>query len=105
MSDEPKLNRAPVENIPSLAGGISAIASANAPFIYFENVHFYGVLTGVGKVVLTTSRQMSPGGDGVLTDHIVVATLVGNIPAMRILRAALDGILLMVKEPPSSASN
>jgi hypothetical protein len=105
MSDEPKLNREPVENIPSVAGGISAIASANAPFTYFENVHFFGVLNGVGKVVLTASRQMAPGGGGVLTDHIVVAHLVGNIPAIRILRAALDGILLMIQEPPNNSSN
>jgi hypothetical protein len=44
MTDEPKEPH--VENIPSVSGKISAIASANAPFIYFEDARFFGVVGG-----------------------------------------------------------
>src|SRR5208282_471901 len=46
-----------VENIPSVSGEISGVASATAPFIYFEDARFFGLVNGVGKVALTASRQ------------------------------------------------
>jgi hypothetical protein len=104
MSDEPQ--KTPVENIPSVAGEISAIASAGAPFLYFENAPFYGLLNGVGKIAITVSRQIAnaPSG-GVLSDQVLVGHLVGNLPAIRALRAALDGILLMAEPPPNTPAN
>jgi hypothetical protein len=48
MADEP--TKTTVENIPSVTGSISGIASANAPFIYFEDAPFFGLLNGVGKI-------------------------------------------------------
>lgn len=104
MADEP--TKAIVEIIPSVSGEISAIASANAPFIYFESAPFYGLLNGVGKVTLEVSRQIAnaPGG-GVLFDRVLVGYLVGNIPAIRSLRSALDGILLMAEPTPDGPKN
>ncbi|HEY8006213.1 MAG TPA: hypothetical protein VIE66_05300 [Methylocella sp.] len=95
-----------VEIIPSVSGGISGVASAQAPFIYFENAPFFGCLNGVGKVALETSRQIAvaPGG-GVLFDRVLVAHLVGNIEAIKSLRAALDGILLMAEPKPVGPAN
>ena len=96
----------PVENFPSFAGGISAIASANAPFVYFEGVPFYALLHGVGKIVLTSSRHIAnaPAGS-VLADHVIVGHLVGNLSAIRALRVALDGILLMAEQKPERPTN
>jgi hypothetical protein len=104
MSDE--ANKTIVERIPSVAGEISAVASANALFMYFEGAPFYGLLSGVGKVALTSSRQIaSKEGGGVLFDQVIVAHLVGNLPAIRALRAALDGIILMAEPTPDGPAN
>lgn len=105
MSDETQ--KTVVENIPSVAGEISAVASANAPFIYFEDAPFFGLLNGVGKVSLTVSRQIAsdPERKSVLFDRVIVASLVGNIPAIRSLRGALDGILLMAEPKPEGPTN
>jgi hypothetical protein len=94
MTDEP--TKTTVENIPSVTGSISGIASANAPFIYFEDAPFFGLLNGVGKITVSSSRQIASGPErSVLFDQVLVAHLVGNIQATRALRAALDGIILM----------
>jgi hypothetical protein len=99
MPDEPA--KPVVENIPSVAEGISAIASANAPFVYFENAPFFGLLNGVGKITLIASRQIAQGADAaVLVDQVIVGHLVGNLPALRSLRAAIDGVLLMAEPAP-----
>jgi hypothetical protein len=105
MADEPgKPN--PIETIPSVQGGISAIGSANAPFIYFENVPFYGFINGVGQITLEAGRLFGADASGnVIFDRVVVAHLRGNIPAMRSLRAALDGILLMAEPKPEGPAN
>jgi hypothetical protein len=95
-----------VENIPSVVGEISAIASANAPFLYFEGAPFFGMLNGVGKIAIEASRQISVGPGGtVLFDRVLVCHLVGNLQAMRALKGAIDGILLMAEPVPESAKN
>jgi hypothetical protein len=79
-----------LERIPSVAGEISGIASANAPFIYFEGAPFYGHVNGIGKVALTASRQITNAvGGGVLADQVIVAHLVGNLPPLELLRPHL----------------
>ena len=47
-----------VESIPSQQGGISAIGSAAAPFLYFENAPAFGTMNGIIKVTLTATRDM-----------------------------------------------
>lgn len=104
MPDEAK--KAIVENIPSVAGEISAIASANAPFLYFESAPFFGLLNGVGKIALEASRQISAGPGGtVLFDRVLVCHLVGNLQAMRALKSAIDGVLLMAEPIPEDVKN
>ncbi|MGB7097527.1 MAG: hypothetical protein WBD95_02000 [Xanthobacteraceae bacterium] len=107
MSDKPAVPP-PVESIPSVAGGISAIASAQAPFLYFENAPFFGFLNGIGKITIETSRQIAPapdGAQGVLFDRVLVAHLVGNIPALKSLRAAIDGVILLAEPKPEGPTN
>jgi hypothetical protein len=95
-----------IETIPSVRGGISAIGSANAPLIYFENVPFYGLLNGVGQVTMEAGRLFGAAANGTpIVDRVVVAHLRGNIPAIRNLRAALDGILLMAEPTPEGPTN
>lgn len=95
-----------VETIPSVQGGISAIASADAPFLYFEGAPFYGLLNGVGQVTLDTGRIFGADANGkVIMDRVLVAHLRGNLNAIRSLRAALDGIILMSEPKPTSPSN
>ncbi len=105
MPDEPD-KPSVIETIPSVQGSISAIGSANAPFIYFENVPFYGFLNGVGQVTMEAGRIFGADANGkVILDRVIVAHLRGNIPAIRSLRAALDGILLMAEPKPPGPTN
>ena len=77
MPDEP--NKIDCRKIPSAAGQISAVASANTPFIYFEDAAFYGLVNGVGKVALTTNRLIAAAPDGsVLADKVLVCPLGGK---------------------------
>ena len=107
MPDEPTLP-APIvtENIPAHAGQISGVASANAPFVYFEDASAFGPLNGIGRITLETSRLMPAGPDGrAAIDRVVIAHLRGNFPALRSLRAAIDGILLMAEPTPEGPAN
>jgi hypothetical protein len=107
MADEPAA-APPVltEVIPSVTGKISAIASANAPFIYFENAAFYGFLNGIGQVTLDAQRLNASAVDGtVAIDRVLVAHLRGNLAAIKSLRSALDGIMLMAEPKPEGPAN
>ncbi len=46
----------PIETIPSVRGGLSALGSANAPFVYFESVPFFGFLNGIAQLTLEVGR-------------------------------------------------
>ena len=56
MSDESDVEP-PVEFIPSVPGEISAIASAHALFLYFENAFAFARLNGIIRVTLSRSRH------------------------------------------------
>jgi hypothetical protein len=107
MADEPAMTL-PIQTevIPARAGEISAIASASAPFVYFENARFFGFFNGIGQVTLEANRLMATTFDGqIAIDRVLVAHLRGNLPAIRGLRAALDGILLMAEPKPEGPTN
>jgi hypothetical protein len=42
----------PVGTLSSVSGGILAVASAHAPFLYFEAASAFGILGGVIRVTL-----------------------------------------------------
>lgn len=86
-------SKAKVENIPSVEGEVSAIASANAPFVYFETAMAWLYLNGVGCVTLAAGRLMTNAEGQVVADAAVVAHLRGNLPAIKSLRYALDRII------------
>lgn len=95
----------PVEIIPSLQGSLSALGSADAPFLYFENAPAFGTLNGILKVTLTATRDMVQPSGQICSDHVVVAHLRMNAHAARALKAALDGALLLASPPASGTPN
>jgi hypothetical protein len=96
MTDESRTKpQVVVETIPSLEGGISALASAHAPFLYFEQASAIGHLNGMIRVTLEASRDVPMPFGGVANDRVIVAHLRMNIPAAHSLKAALEGALLL----------
>jgi hypothetical protein len=106
MSQNTSVSSPVVEILPSVQGGVSAIASAHAPFLYFENVPAVGHLNGIIRVTLTASRDMPiPGADAPGTDQVVVAHLRMNVPAAIALRTSLDAALLLATPAQTGAKN
>jgi hypothetical protein len=96
MPENPDV-KPPVEVIPSVAGEISAIASAHAPFLYFEDVTAFGHVNGIIRITLEAARILPAPGNpaAAVIDRVIVAHLRMNVPAARSLKAALEGALLL----------
>ncbi|HEX3984503.1 MAG TPA: hypothetical protein VHX12_12470 [Acidisoma sp.] len=95
----------PVENIPSLQGSVSALGSADAPFLYFENAPAFGTMNGIIKVTLTATRDMVLLNGQIASDHVVVAHMRMNVHAAKALKAALEGALLLASPSASDTPN
>ena len=59
MSDKTNV-KPPVEVIPSVAGEISAIASAHAPFLYIDNASAFGYFNGIVRITLEAVEPCLP---------------------------------------------
>jgi hypothetical protein len=96
MPENPDV-KSPVEVIPSEAGEISAIASAHAPFLYFEMASAFGHANGIIRITLEAARIMPAPGNpqAAVIDRVIIAHLRMNIPAALSLKAAIDGALLL----------
>ncbi len=108
MARKPPTEKPPVvEIIPSVAQGISAVASANAPFLYFERAPFFGHFDGIGKVTIIATRHIAKAqsSNEVYIDRVIVAHLVGSLDAMKSLRSALDSLILLAGPNPGHPSN
>lgn len=107
MADKP-VDPAPVytEQVPAVAGSISAIASANAPFIYFDGVPNFGFNNGIANLSLEILRfNPVPGSSKVLVDRVTVAHLRMNLAALKSLKDAIAGIELMAEPVPDDQKN
>jgi hypothetical protein len=104
MSDDPH-PKSPVEIIPSIQGGISAIGSAHAPFLYFEGATSFGILNGVVQITLEAQRIFPTATGSPATDRVIVAHLRMNVPAALSLRASIDGALLLANPGPTQTKN
>jgi hypothetical protein len=93
VSDDPNVSP-PVEVIPSRADEISALASAHAPFLYFDSATTFGCNHGIVNITLETLRFMTVGQTPT-RDRVIVAHLRMSVPAAMTLKAALGGALLM----------
>lgn len=89
------------EAIPSAPGKMSALASANAPFVFFNNAPFGGHDEGVLSITLTAGRLIATQADGTggAPDFVAVAHLRGSIPAMKRLRQMIDDLVLHAETP------
>jgi hypothetical protein len=94
MSDDASVSL-PVEVIPSRQGEISAIASAHAPFLYFDNAPNFGYNHGIINITLEAVRFMASAGGQPTMDRVIVAHLRMSIPAAMSLKSALDGAMLL----------
>ena len=75
---------------------VFALASAHAPFIYFDAAPNFGLNGGIANLSLEVVRfTPNPGVTGVHADRVTVAHLRMSLDGVRSLRAALDGIELM----------
>jgi hypothetical protein len=98
MADDskPAAQAAIIEQVPSVQGSLSGLASAHAPFIYFDSCPNYGFNGGVANLSLEAIRfTASPTGQGVLADRVTVAHLRMSFDAVRALKAAIEGIELL----------
>lgn len=98
----------PVEIIPSGVDQISAIASAHAPFLYFDQVSTYGATHSILNVTLEANRYMLDAAGAPVRDRVVVAHLRMSVPAAKTMKAAIDGALGLLAQsqtpPPDPKS-
>ena len=94
------------ENIPSKAGHTSALGSAAAPYIFFDEVRCWGFYSGVGHITLEALRFMpQSGADLIQPDLVVTAHLRFNGVALKQLKKAIEQIEAMAEAPPSTSAN
>ena len=104
MANEPK-PAVIVETIPSTEGGISAIASSNAPIIFFDNSPNFGYYNGIAHITLTAMRFLPTSDAKATQDQVIVAHLRMNMMALKGLKAAIEGIEKIIEKPASDALN
>jgi hypothetical protein len=94
----------PVVITPSNRGGVSATASAHAPFLYFETAPIFGYQNGVIRITLEATRDMPGPAGEVTSDRAIVAHLRMNIPAALSLKSAIEGALLLAMPSPTASN-
>ena len=93
-----------VEHLPSIEGGVSALASANAPVLFFDGVGAAGIHHGVAYIDLQVSR-FSAVGDGVVADRVTVAHLRMGLVAGHALKEILAKLEFAVQPVPDGPRN
>ena len=97
-------SRTLAESTPSHRGEISAMASAAAPFLYFDGAPNFGVNNGIVNVTLEAVR-FSAVEHEIVPDRVIVAHLRMGIPAAHALKTALEKALLLATPVPSGQKN
>jgi len=104
--EKPTIDEPPAhtELIPARRNEVSALASADAPILYCDWIGPKGFNNNVVALTLEAVRLMAIGGQ-VVPDRVVVGHLRMPLQTMRLLRAAIDEIELLVKSPASNEKN
>jgi hypothetical protein len=89
---------------PSADPGVSSIASANAPMIFFDSVPTMGFFNGVAHMSLSAMRFM-PGPGGVMLDTVMVAHLRMNSLTLQALKDAIAQVELLARPAPERPNN
>jgi hypothetical protein len=94
------------EVLPSVGGAASGLASANAPFIYFDVIGTHGTNPErtVANISLEVFRHM-PVGTASIADRVIVAHLRMPFHMVAALRATLDAIELLAKPVAEGPKN
>jgi hypothetical protein len=86
------------KQVPGASGGLCPLASAGAPFIYFDGAPNFGFNGSVANISLEVARFSVPSeGAAVVADRVAVAHLRMTLDAMRSLKAAIEGIERMAQ--------
>jgi hypothetical protein len=93
-----------VEIIPSRAGEISGVASAHAPFLYFDGAPTFGCHNGIVNVTLDAVRFMVAEQQA-RQDRVVVAHLRMSVPAALLLKDAIEKALLLAAPAAGSSDD
>lgn len=105
-SDEPLVPPGrPTQHVPD--AGAAAIASAHAPFLYFDVASVAGVNSGgVAHITLEALRHMSSNLTGTpQKDFVTVAHLRMDLNALRTLKQAIEHIETLVRPVTKAAPN
>ena len=95
-----------VECLTSVHGGISAMASADAPYLYFDGAPFFGIEDGICEITLVARRRTAQTLAGpVGTDFVTVGHLRCGVEALRRLHEAIGGIATLSQPSPSEVAN
>lgn len=86
------------EVIQTRVGDVSALASANAPFLYFDVVPTSGFRDGVANITLEAARY-STNGDQVVWDRVLVAHLRCGFQGLQSLKSAIAMIERTIAPP------
>lgn len=85
--------------------GAAAVASAHAPFVYFDAATVSGVNSGgVAHITLEAMRHLDVGGVP-LKDFVTVGHLRCDLNALRTLKRAVEQIEALVRPGPAASRN
>ena len=105
MTDKPA-NLMVAQTVPVTRTTHPVALNADAPLLYFENAPCYGLMNGIGQITLEAAKLLGVDAGGKpIIDRAIVAHLRGNLPAMKSLRAALDGIILLAEPRRDGPAN
>ncbi|MBI3198984.1 MAG: hypothetical protein HYZ40_16045 [Rhodospirillales bacterium] len=83
---------------PGASGDLCPLASAAAPFVYFDRAPNFGFNGAVANISLEAVRFATPAdGAEVMADRVTVAHLRMTLDAMRSLKAAIEGVERIAK--------
>jgi len=92
------------EQIPSVQGDISAIASANAPLIFFDDVPNSGYYNGIYHFTLQALRFLPIKGTAT-NDLVIVAHLRMNAAGLASLKSAITNAELIAQKAASETKH
>lgn len=89
---------AAVKHKPGTSRSLCPLASAAAPFVYFDRAPNFGFNGAVANISLEAVRFEMPAENGnVVADRVTVAHLRMTLDALRSLKTAIEGVERMVE--------
>jgi len=87
-----------VKHKPGASGSLCPLASAAAPFVYFDRAPNFGFNGAVANISLEAIRFETPAeGADVVADRVTVAHLRMTLDALRSLKTAIEGVERMAE--------